>query len=83
MFIVVSWIFGIRGPMLFQGSLEVSLDTLGWYRSSHGTDFDMSEMARPVGCPTFQADMWDLNLCGRVRHRNKLRHTGPTEPGAV
>ena len=33
---------------LFKGGFEVNLATVSWYRSSCGTDFDSSEIARPV-----------------------------------
>ena len=35
---------------LFTGSFKVSLSTVSWHRSSHGTDFDSSETASPARC---------------------------------
>ena len=34
----------------FKGGLTVSLGIVQWYRISHGTDFEISEIAGPVSC---------------------------------
>ena len=49
---------------LFKGGFKVSSGTLGWYRSSYGTDFDDSEIAGPVMPCTFLLAVLGYSVLG-------------------